>query len=802
MPDWISLHGHSQHSLLDGMSKLPELVEQAKNLGMSALALTDHGNMHAAMAFSSAAAEKGIKAIIGVELYVTPGDHRDHTGGQRPYHLTALARTEEGFHNLHKLVSAAHLYGQYYNPRVDHRLLSEHAAGLTLLSGCLSSEVSKAICANDLDLARSLAREYQAMVGPEHYYFEVMRHPGLELQDQLNEALFGLSSEMGIPLVATNDSHYTFPDEALPHEILLCVGKDNTDWNDPKRFRLEGEGYHLRSPEEMTALFRIRPEAIENSLRIAESCTFVMPHGKSILPEFTTPTGEAPDAYLRRVVLGAMEERYSPVSDSVRQRVEYELDVIVEKGYATYMLIVADYVNWAKRQDIAVGPGRGSAAGSVVSYLLKITGVDPFYYKLPFERFLNRERPSGPDIDVDFSDKRRDEVLAYVAWRYGQDRVSRICTFGTMGARGSIKDVGRVLGIDKHLVDRVANLIPKKPKAMSIDEALTAVPELAALIEGDRANPDAQQLLRMARPLEGTARHVSTHACGVIIGDRPLMESIPLMRNPGAEIPANLDRAPSPPPAPAPTEDGAVLCRDLFGELRPFPTTAVSESTTEAETAGSNALPPLERAHQSPPPGMEISLMSQYPYNDVEHTGLLKMDFLGLINLSMIEDTIAAVARGRGLTIDLDAIPLDDPKTFDLFSTGNTTGVFQMESAGMRRYVQQLKPTTIFDIAAMVALFRPVRMQTLPAFIARKHDPSFVSYLDPRLESILSDSLWLSFCTYQDDVLSNRRGTWPATHGRRQMACARRWGRRFRPRWKSSASSSSPVSLRTVVNSR
>ncbi|MDE3077197.1 MAG: DNA polymerase III subunit alpha, partial [Chloroflexota bacterium] len=547
------------------------------------------------------------------------------------------------------------------------------------------SEVSQAILRSNPDKAVRLAEEYRDIFGPENYYFELQMHE-LDEQRRVNAALLEMSRKLNIPLVATNDSHYTLKDDVKAHDVLLCiqVGKD---YSDPNRFRLSGEDFYVRSPEEMAQLFKDVPEAVENTMAIAERCDIAIPMGAWILPRYEPPGGLPPDQHVREVVHAAMEKRYAPLTDEIRERVDYELDVIVEKGYSTYMLIVADYVNWAKQQGIAVGPGRGSAAGSVVSYLLNITGLDPFYYKLPFERFLNRERPSGPDIDMDFSDKRRDEVLAYVAQKYGEDRVARICTFGTMGARAAIRDVGRVLGVPYGEVDRICKLIPpdKPTVPTTIAMALEQAPELKSLYD---TTPYVQEVIDLAQTLEGTVRHVSTHACGVVIGDRPLVDYLPLMR----------------------------------------------ETRSEGEASGGG-----------------VNLLTQYEFNAVEKIGLLKMDFLGLINLSMIENTVGFIKQTQGIDVDVQRIPLDDKPTYDLFSSGEMTGVFQMESPGMRRYVQQLKPTNIFDIAAMVALYRPGPMNTIPAFIERKHDASKVRYIDPRLEPILKESYGV--VTYQDDVL-------------------------------------------------
>ena len=685
--DFAHLHVHTEFSLLDGLTKVESLVDHVKNLGMSSVAMTDHGNMHGAIDFYKAAKAKGVKPIIGAELYIAERSLRDkdNVKDRENYHLTVLAKDLAGYKNLIKLLSTAWLDGYYYKPRVDHDALRAHSQGLIALSGCLGSEVSQAVLKSNPDKALRLAEEYRDIFGADNYYFEVQGHE-TEGQHKVNAALRDMSAKMGVPLVATNDSHYTSKDDYKPHDVLLCiqVGKD---YNDQSRFRFESDTFYVRSPQEMGELFADMPEALENTLAIAERCNVDIPVGAWILPKYQPPDGSTPDEHIRRLVYESAERKYRPVTEEIRTRIDYELEVIIEKGYSTYMLIVADYVNWAKEHGIAVGPGRGSAAGSLVSYLLNVTGIDPLFYKLPFERFLNKERPSGPDIDMDFSDKRRDEVLSYVVQKYGEDRVARICTFGTMGARAAIRDVGRVLAMPYGDVDRICKLIPpdKPTVPTTIQMALDQVTELQQQYQ---TTPYVKELIDLAQDLEGTVRHVSTHACGVVIADRPLVEYLPLMR----------------------------------------------DTKADSDSAGGG-----------------VSLLTQFEFNAVEKIGLLKMDFLGLINLSILEDAVAFVKQTRGVEVDINAVPLDDKAAYELLSSGETTGIFQMESPGMRRYVQQLKPSTIFDIAAMVALYRPGPMNTIPSFIERKHDASKVTYLDPRLKPILADSYGV--VTYQDDVL-------------------------------------------------
>jgi DNA polymerase-3 subunit alpha len=686
--DFTHLHVHTEFSLLDGLSKVDSLVDHVKELGMGAVAMTDHGNMHGAVDFYKAAKSKGVKPIIGAELYVAERSlrDRDNLKDRENYHLTVLAKDLTGYRNLMKLVSTAWLDGYYYKPRVDHDLLRANSEGLIALSGCLGSELSQAILKSNPDKALRLAEEYRDIFAADNYFFEVQGHQ-TQGQARVNEALRELSSKMGVPLVATNDSHYTAKEDYNPHDVLLCiqVGKDRADQN---RFRFESDTFYVRSPQEMAELFPDLPGALENTLAIAERCNVDIPIGAWILPNYQPPDGSSPEEHIRRQVYDSAERKYRPLTEEIKRRIDYELDVIIEKGYSTYMLIVADYVNWAKEHGIAVGPGRGSAAGSLVCYLLNITGIDPLFYKLPFERFLTKERPTGPDIDMDFSDKRRDEVLSYVAQKYGEDHVARICTFGTMGARAAIRDVGRVLGMPYGDVDRICKLIPpdKPTVPTTIQMALDQVAELQQLYQ---SAPYVKELIDLAQNLEGTVRHVSTHACGVVIADKPLLEYLPLMRDPKADA--------------------------------------------ESSACGG------------------VSLLTQFEFNAVEKIGLLKMDFLGLINLSIVEDAVAFIKETKGIELDINSIPLDDKPAYDLLSSGETTGIFQMESPGMRRYVQQLKPSNIFDIAAMVALYRPGPMNTIPAFIERKHDSAKITYLDPRLKPILADSYGV--VTYQDDVL-------------------------------------------------
>lgn len=685
MSDFIHLHTHSEYSLLDGLGKLDLLIERAKSFGMDALAITDHGAMYGSFKFYLKAKAAGIKPIIGVETYVSRRGRFDKEGkmDSEPYHLLLLAKNEAGYKNLLQLITHAHLEGYYYKPRIDWELLQTYHEGLICLSACLQGQVPNLLRNNQDNEAEKVALQYAELFGPGHYYIELQKHPSIPDIDVVNEKLVALAKKLNLPLVATNDIHYVNPDDAEAQEILLCVQTQRTivEKNRPLSM-LDSPDFYMRSPDEMKELFAQYPEAIANTKRIADMCDISLSVGKWILPHFPLPEGEKdPSLYLEKLVHERVSSRYETLTDTIKDRIRYELDIISTKGYSTYFLIVSDFVNWAKANGIAVGPGRGSAAGSVVSYILGITGIDPFYFKLPFERFLNPQRPSPPDIDLDFADDRRDEVIAYVTSKYGNDKVAQIITYGTMEARGAVRDGGRALGMPYAGPDRISKMIPLgfQGSAMTIDKALDQSQELAQAYQNE---PQTKRLLDVARKLEGVARHASVHAAGIVIADKPLVEYAPLQReNKGDRI---------------------ITQYDMY-------------------TIGEDGV------------------------------GLLKMDFLGLRNLTILSQALVFIKATRGVTVDLTTMPLDDAKTFAMLASGDTTGIFQLESAGMRRYIKELKPTTIFDLMAMVALFRPGPMQVIPEFIRRKHDPSNITYPDPRLKEALSQSYGL-IC-YQDDVL-------------------------------------------------
>ncbi len=682
--NFVHLHTHSEYSLLDGLGKLNDLIARAKSYGMDSLALTDHGAMYGSFKFYLKAKAAGMKPILGVETYVARRSRFDKEAkvDVDPFHLVLLAKNENGYKNLMKLVTHAHLEGYYYRPRIDWELLKEHHEGLICLSACLQGQVPSLLREGKEEEAGKVALAYSELFGPDHYYLELQKHPAIPECDMVNEKLVALSRKLGLPLVATNDIHYVDAADAEAQEILLCVQTQHTIIEKNRPLSMIGSpDFYMRSPQEMQTLFAQYPEAIENTVKIADMCDITLSVGKWILPHYPLPEGLTPIQCLKQMIDERVAVRYPKMNEEIEKRIAYELDVINKKGYATYFLIVADFVNWAKDHGIAVGPGRGSAAGSVISYILGITGIDPFFFNLPFERFLNPYRPTPPDIDLDFADDRRDEVIAYVTEKYGSDKVAQIITFGTMEARGAVRDGGRALGMPYAGPDRISKMIPPgfQGAPMTIDKALDQSSELALAY---RSEPATKRLLDVARKLEGVARHASVHAAGVVIADKPLVEYTPLQRESKGER--------------------IVTQYDMY-------------------TVGEDGV------------------------------GLLKMDFLGLRNLTIMSQALEFIKSVQRTTVNLQSIPLNDKKTYAMLSQGETTGIFQLESSGMRRYVKDLKPTNIFDLMAMVALFRPGPMAVIPEFIDRKHHPDHIVYPDPRLSDVLKQSYGI-IC-YQDDVL-------------------------------------------------
>ncbi len=674
---FIHLHVHSHYSLLDGLPKIDELLDYAKELGMDSLALTDHGVMYGAVEFYKKAKERGIKPIIGCEIYLAKNkkeDKRPKIDDER-YHLVLLAKNKEGYKNLISIVTKAHLEGFYYKPRADEDLLREHSQGLIALSACLAGKIPRLIVANKMEEAEKTALKYREIFGKENFFLEIQHHPNIKEQSKANKGIIEIAKKYNIPLVATNDVHYLRPEDAEAQDILMLINT-NANPNDKERLTMRTDDFSLRPPQQMIDDFKDIPEAIENTQRIAEMCDFEFTLGKTRLPHFETPNNKSDDEYLRELCLKGLEKRFGRNPDKkVLERLDYELSVIKETGFAGYFLIVQDFVNWAKEKRIIVGPGRGSAAGSLVSYLLNITNINPLKYDLLFERFLNPERISMPDIDLDFTDRRRDEVIEYVANKYGRGNVAQIITFGTMAARAVIRDVGRALGYSYSYCDKIAKMIPF---GFSLEKTLNNVSEFKELYESDEK---AQRLIDLAKKLEGVARHASTHACGVVISAEPLSNLIPL------------------------------------------------QHSTQSEK----------------------SIVTQYEMHAIEDLGLLKMDFLGLKNLTIIEDTLARIYVIRKEKIDIEKIPIDDKKTYQLFQRAETTGVFQLESEGMKRYLRQLKPTEFEDIIAMVALYRPGPMRFIPDYINRKHGKEKVAYIHPRLKPILEKTQGI--CIYQEQIM-------------------------------------------------
>jgi DNA polymerase-3 subunit alpha len=676
--EFVHLHTHSEYSLLDGLSRIKGLVAEAKALGMPALALTDHGALYGAIEFYQACQSQGIKPIIGLEAYLTPKSMDDRSGRYDYFHLLLLARDNVGYRNLLALTTEAHTRGYHLRPRIDRETLAKYAPGLIATSSCLSGEIPDLLLKEDRNGALSTLNWYREVFGPENYYLEVQEHHSPDgKQARLNELLYELHRETGVPLVATNDLHYIKAEDARTQDILLCVQTGKT-FEDPKRMRFDSSEYYLRGPAEMWELFADVPDALTNTLRIAEMCNVDIRFGEAQLPDFPVPEGFASqEQYMYQLCLEGVRERYGAITPQIQERLDYEFGIIRDKGFVPYFLVVWDYVNYARRRGIRCS-GRGSASGSIVSYVLGMTNIDPLQYGLLFERFLNPERMSMPDIDMDFPDDRREEVIMYMANKYGADRVAQIVTFNTMAARAAVRDVGRVMSRQNE-ADRIARLIPFGPK-VTLRGALNDVRELQTLYE---ESPTVREIIDAALALEGTVRSTGVHAAGVVVARDPLVEMVPL-------------------------------------QLR--------------DTKDANSW-----------------LVAQYEQTHLESLGLLKFDFLGLSNITILQNTVKFIRESRGVELDLDRIPADDAATFKLLSSGETTGIFQLESGAMRQYVRELQPTCIDDLVAMVALYRPGPMESIPDFIAAKHGRKKVAYLHPSLETYLKESYGV--IVYQDQVL-------------------------------------------------
>ena len=669
-------------------------MDRCVELGMKSVALTDHGNMFGAMQFYRAAHARGIKPILGMEAYLAPGarNNRSATGPRGRYasHLLLLARNDEGYRNLLKLSSIGYLEGFYYRPRIDKDILAEHSAGLIATTSCLSGEVSQCLLNNDMDGARRAIGEMIAIFGRDNYYVE-LQDQGLSEQRQINPDLVRLAREFDLSLVGTNDCHYLRKEDSAPHDVLLCI-QTGKGINDPGRMKFPNHEFYLKTPDEMAQVFSEVPEALGNTIEIAQRCELDLSFDGYHLPRFPVPDGQTLDAYFEATVRAGFNQRMSalgfgngagPTPTSYEQRLKYEVDVIGKMGFPGYFLIVWDFMKFAKEQGIPVGPGRGSAAGSLVAYSLGITDVDPMHYGLVFERFLNVERVSMPDIDIDFCMRRRGEVIDYVAQKYGHDKVAHIITFGTMAAKAAIRDVGRALEMSFGDVDRIAKMIPNDLGA-TIADARAQNADLRQAIEDDE---QVNQLVELAEGLEGQVRHASTHAAGVVIADAPLTDYVPLYKAPGG--------------------------KDEMAQL----------------------------------------VTTQFPMNDVEAIGLLKMDFLGLRTLTLVHDALASISRERGQEFTTADIPLDNKKTYRLFAKGNTSGIFQFESSGMREYLKKLKSTALNDLIAMNALYRPgpIGSGMIDEYINRKHDPTLVSFELPQLEEILQETYGV--IVYQEQVM-------------------------------------------------
>jgi DNA polymerase-3 subunit alpha len=674
--NFVHLHCHSEFSLLDGANRLDPLIKRAAELGMPALALTDHGVMYGAAEFYTRCKAAGVKPILGVEAYVAPRSHKlkEPRRDQAAYHMILLARNNAGYKNLLKLTTIAALEGFYYKPRVDRELIAQHSEGLIATSACLGGEVCTALMRGDYEGARDAAGFYRDVFGRENYYIELQNH-SIPEQERCNQDLLRISRELGLQVICTNDVHYLGQTDADAHDILLCIGTGATV-NDADRLRYATKEFYLKDAAEMAALFHDSPAAVEQTLEIAERCGVELEFGRCPLPSPDMPEGVAPHVYLEQLAREGLTRKYGGgVSEQVLQRLDYELGVIEKTGFSQYILIVRDFAKFARDRGIMFGV-RGSAAGSLTCYLADITDIDPVEYGLTFERFLNPERVQMPDVDMDFEDTRRSEVIEYVTDRYGREHVAQIITFGTLAARAVLKDAGRALAVPPADVDRLCKMVPTLPVGMTIDKAMEANPELRSAYVRD---PSAHALIDTARRLEGISRHASVHAAGVIISHDPLVEHTPLTRS----------------------ADGGNV--------------------------------------------------TQYPASMLEKIGLLKMDFLGLINLTILGEAVKNVERTTGLHLDVRNLPLDDAKTFELLGAGDTVGVFQLESPQMRRYIQELKPTTVRDLSAMVALYRPGPMAHIPRFIRCKHGLDPITYPHDSLKRILEETYGV--IVYQDQVM-------------------------------------------------
>ena len=673
--EFCHLHTHTEYSLLDGEASIKKLISRVKELGMTSCAITDHGSMYGVVDFYREAKAQGIHPVIGCEVYMAPRTRFDkvHAIDNKTSHLILLAENQTGYQNLIKLVSSGYTEGFYYKPRIDFELLKQHSEGIIALSACLAGEVPKAILRGSYDEAKKIVEKYVSVLGKDNYFLEIQDH-GISEQKRIIPEIIKLSQETGVGLVATNDIHYLKKEDAKYQDVLMCIQMEKTV-DDPDRMRFETEEFYIKSPEEMADLFEYVPEAIENTEKIARRCNVDFDFNTRHLPAFDVPDGKDAFTYLQELCQEGLEKRYSPVSEELQQRLDYELGVIKNMGFVDYFLIVWDFIHFAKNNGVMVGPGRGSAAGSIVAYSLGITTVDPIKYGLIFERFLNPERVSMPDIDIDFAPEGRQKVIDYVVEKYGEGQVAQIITFGTMKAKLAIRDVGRALNIPYAEVDKVAKLVPFDLK-MTISKAIDISAELHALYENDTK---IKELLDTSMALEGLPRHASTHAAGVVITSEPIVNYVPVQLN-----------------------------ADNF-------------------------------------------ITTQFTKDTVENLGLLKMDFLGLRNLTVIENAVKIIKKTRGIDLDMDSIDYNSREVYELISSGNTDGVFQLESAGMQSFMQELKPDSLEDVIAGIALYRPGPMEQIPRYIKSKKNPETIQYKHPLLKDILD--VTYGCMVYQEQVL-------------------------------------------------
>lgn len=681
---FVHLHLHTEYSLLDGLSKLPDLMKTARKHGQHALAITDHGAMYGALHFYNACKDAGIKPIIGVEAYMSKHDLHDKQSrmGSDQFHLTILAKNYKGYQNINKLVTIANFEGFSYKPRIDMETLFKFKDDLIVTSGCMGSLFNQLLLKGEDSEAKKLFKKFKKEFGDD-FYVEIQMHPEIKELDELTQKQVALARELGIELVATNDVHYVDKEDAIAQDALLCVQTRKLISDKDRMSMMDSPDFYLRSTEEMIELFKDYPDAIENTVKIADKCDITIPTGQLIFPEFELPKGETLASYLEKMALKGAKEKLGKITQEIKDRINYELEIINDKGYAAYFLITQDFVNWAKENNITVGPGRGSAAGSLVSYCIGITTIDPLKHGLAFERFLNPQRPTPPDIDLDFADTKRDQVIQYCSDKYGADHVGHVITFGKMEARVAVRDIGRVLGYPYEDPDKIAKLIPNDPgKKTSLSQAIEEVPELAEYYK----QPKFKKLIDLAMKVEGSIRHSSVHAAAIIITDKPLPDYVAIQKD---------------------TKSGKTITQfDMYA--------------------------------------LDCNVSD-------DAIGLLKFDFLGLRNLTIINTALELIKKYKNKDINVEALPLDDKKTFELLSSGDTFGVFQLESAGMRRVARTLKPNLFSDITAMVALYRPGPMDLIPTFIEGKHDPKSIQYPDETLKPVLEETYGVM--VYQEQIL-------------------------------------------------